>query len=435
MKNIVLTTVISLIYICPFAQKYTIAPRIINTIPAFGDCNVDPGLKEVILEFDQDMGEGFSIPDGKNFPKITNKPVWINKRKLSVPVQLDSSKTYKLLFNNWRLRNFKNTEGIPLDPDFLIFQTRGNYTADFSDETYQNLLNIFPLMYSYSNIKQIGWTELIEQNNLKDSRTNFEFTLKLLRVLKKAEDPHICLEYNGQKLYPHSRKLFVQNYNINEIYKALERSHISKNKTIVSGKYGDIGYIYIGSWDNSRKDEIRTAINRLKEFRSLENIIIDVRANAGGNEEYAKEFASCFIKEPMPYGLVKIYNENSGKFNIEHIKKVVPRQNGIIYDGNVYVLAGPKAMSSNEGFILMMKQVGNATVVGMKTYGSSGNPQPYKLSDEITLHLPSWIAYTLDNILIEGHGVEPDVEIINSQADFMKKDALFEEVIKIIEGN
>ncbi len=82
--------------------------------------------------------------------------------------------------------------------------------------------------------------------------------------------------------------------------------------------------------------------------------------------------------------------------------------------------------------LLMMKQVKNAKIIGMKSYGSTGNPKPYKLSDQITLYLPSWQAYTLDKKLIEGNGVEPDMEIINSQADFIGKDALFNEVIKYI---
>jgi len=148
----------------------------------------------------------------------------------------------------------------------------------------------------------------------------------------------------------------------------------------------------------------------------------------------AKEFASCFIKDPLPYELVKNYNKETDKFDIEHIKEIYPNKIGFTYEGNVYVLTGPRGLSSNEGFILMMKQVKKAKVIGMKTYGSSGNPKPYKLSDEITLYLPSWQAYTLDNELIEGHGIEPDIEILNSQADFNDKDALFNEVIKIIEN-
>jgi C-terminal processing protease CtpA/Prc len=89
-------------------------------------------------------------------------------------------------------------------------------------------------------------------------------------------------------------------------------------------------------------------------------------------------------------------------------------------------------MSSNEPFILMMKQLNNAKVVGMKTYGSTGNPLPIELSNDIKIFIPSWQAYTLEGKLIEGIGIEPDIEIKTTASDFKTKDFLFEEVIKLI---
>lgn len=104
------------------------------------------------------------------------------------------------------------------------------------------------------------------------------------------------------------------------------------------------------------------------------------------------------------------------------------------YSGNLYVLSGPAVMSSNESFILMMKQVPKAKVVGMRTYGSSGNPIPRELSNGVTVYLPSWQAYTLDGKLIEGNGVDPDVEIITSKKDFENNDILVDDVLKMIKN-
>lgn len=426
-----LFSIITLFYFGLVAQAQEVAPKIVSTVPTFGDCNVSTTLKELIFKFDQDMQPGMSIPDSKNMPKIIGRPTWIDKRTLSIPVKLDSNRLYILNCNTWKFRNFKNINGIPLNPDVLCFQTEGNSQSDFNKNTYNEFLRIFPKMYSYASMKQIDWTKLIKQNNLENSKTNFEFTLKMINVLKNAEDPHLWIDYLGQAYYPHSRKFYLINYNIDEIVKVLEQKKISESKLVISGKYGDIGYIYIEAWDGKRKNEILTAIDRLREFKSLKNIIVDVRANSGGDEDLAREFASCFIKAPLPYEMVKNYNEETAKFDIEHIKYINPNT-GFNYEGNVFVLSGPRALSSNEAFLLMMKQVKNAKIIGMKSYGSTGNPKPYKLSDQITLYLPSWQAYTLDKKLIEGNGVEPDMEIINSQADFIGKDALFNEVIKYI---
>jgi hypothetical protein len=96
------------------------------------------------------------------------------------------------------------------------------------------------------------------------------------------------------------------------------------------------------------------------------------------------------------------------------------------------VLIGEKVMSSNESFVLMMKQAAKSKSIGMRTYGSSGNPGPFLLSNGITINIPSWKAYTLEGKLIEGNGIEPDIEIINSASDFASTDVLLDSVVKII---
>jgi C-terminal processing protease CtpA/Prc len=163
----------------------------------------------------------------------------------------------------------------------------------------------------------------------------------------------------------------------------------------------------------------------------FKNLIIDVRENSGGNESFAKGFASYFVKDPIPYEKVKSFNKKSGAFDDEHLKKLYPNERKLYYSGNIYVLSGPSVMSSNESFILMMKQLPNAKVIGMKTYGSSGNPLPHQLSNDVTIYLPSWQAYTLDGILIEGNGIKPDIEMKTTRKDFEDKDILIEEVLKM----
>ena len=69
------------------------------------------------------------------------------------------------------------------------------------------------------------------------------------------------------------------------------------------------------------------------------------------------------------------------------------------------------------------------TTVGMSTYGSSGNPLPLVLSNKVTVNIPSWQAYTLDEKLIEGKGIKPDVEMITSRNDFLNTDAVLEKVV------
>lgn len=61
--------------------------------------------------------------------------------------------------------------------------------------------------------------------------------------------------------------------------------------------------------------------------------------------------------------------------------------------------------------VLMMEQAPQCTLMGERTYGSSGNPQPVPLANGVTVHLPTWVAMTPGGVPIEGKGVSPDVAI------------------------
>ncbi len=440
MKRTNLALILTLIWVLTSCQGKKItskqAPHIISTIPAFGDCNVDPALNEIILKFDQDMYTTTSVINSRDMPKITGKPKWMDKRTLSIPVQLDSNKLYALNFNDWKHRNFRNIGGRSLNPENLYFKTKGQVDDDvFNKTTYDEFLKVFPKRYSYASLKGIDWKNEIEQHKseMLNSKSDLEFTLKVLQILKKANDIHMSVDYDGQKFYSYSGDFHVLNFNMKYNLEKLQDKIISDNKIVVSGNYHDIGYIFIGSWGVNAEDDILTAFDRLAEFKSLKNIIIDVRANGGGNERFAKAFAACFVKDSLSYKKVKVYDESTGEFDKESIKKVYANKKGFDYCGNVYVLTGPGIVSSDESFVMMMQQMPNVKTIGMKTRGSSGNPLPYKLSNDITLFLPSWQVYSLDDKLLEGNGVSPDIEVINSQREFKGNDPLFDKVVSLIE--
>jgi len=60
------------------------------------------------------------------------------------------------------------------------------------------------------------------------------------------------------------------------------------------------------------------------------------------------------------------------------------------FDKPTAVLIGPGVVSSAESFVLMMKQGEKVTLIGQPTCGSSGNPKPHKLENNVEVYLPSW---------------------------------------------
>jgi hypothetical protein len=427
------------------AQNKGTAPKIISTIPAFGDCRVDPQLKEIILQFDQDMKDTYSVPDTKNFPQITDRAIWKDKRTFSIPVRLYQDRLYSLLLNSSKFQGFMNTEGVALNPEELHFRTKAVSGADRNKKAFGELTAFFPKQYSYASLKGIDWTALLETSRaeLEGAESSIEFALKLVKLLKAADDPHLWVDVEGQKFGTSLIKNIEGNSNLQVLFSQLHDQKFSKDFMSVAGVMDSVGYLSIRDWEtdfftlplksfgNSKNPPI-PAIDAVKELLKYPNLVIDVRENKGGNDRYARKFAALFASDSVAYEKVKYYNETSGKFDKEQIHRLVPGKDHLNYKGNIYVLSGPAVFSSNESFIQMMKQVPNAQVIGMKTYGSSGNPIPHELSNGVVIYLPSWQAYTLEGKLIEGNGVEPDLEMITTKEDFQNKDGLFEKVMNMI---
>lgn len=431
-----------------FAQTEK-APKIIRTVPLFGDFNIDANLKEVIIEFDQDMGPGFSVINSPNIPKMTGKPIWVNERTVSIPVSLSSNSLYVLLFNNSKFIGFKNKDGVALNPDQLVFHTKMNDSKELNKKAFVELFKYFPNYYSYSEFKGIDWGKEFnsQKNELENSQTNLEFAIKLVSILSKANDVHMSVDVDGIRFETSRVKIVPNNYGSPKISMSLKDMKYSEVFRVTCGTLDDIGYISIRDWNldvvnstfksmaNSSRNNIPFS-EVIDELLVKPTLIIDVRENSGGNESFAKAFASIFISDSVAYEKVKYFNEETGKYDKEQVKWIPLSEKSKKYSGKIYMLSGPSVMSSNESFILMMKQLPNVKVVGMCSYGSSGNPKPVELSNGVKIFIPSWQAFTLDNKLIEGNGINPDIEIKTTPGDFTKeKDLLFEKLMEIIKAS
>jgi Bacterial Ig-like domain len=102
-------------------------PKIVSTSPADGAADVDPGLTEVTVTFDQDMGGGMSWTGGG--PEHPNSPDgarahWQDKRTCVLPVKLEPGHHYRVGINSPSYRNFRSAAGEPAQPSSINFSTK-----------------------------------------------------------------------------------------------------------------------------------------------------------------------------------------------------------------------------------------------------------------------------------------------------------------------
>ena len=241
-----------------------------------------------------------------------------------------------------------------------------------------------------------------------NAKTSGQFAMLAGQLLKVARDAHIWLDADGDRLAG-----FRRNVRLNadrELLKRIVPQLRSVNRVVATGRFPEgPAYLVIGSWAQKTARDIEAAAKWIDELSPDDTLILDIRFNSGGSEGLAKKIAGRFVERSVVYaGHLNRDTSSPSGFSKIKTRTLKPIRPG--FRGRTVVLMGPVNMSSCEAFLLMMKQAG-AALMGEKSYGSSGNPKPVRLANEVTVFLPSWVALTPDGEPFEGKGISPDVHI------------------------
>jgi uncharacterized iron-regulated membrane protein len=108
------------------ASRAGAAPKLISSKPADGATDVDPGLTEITVTFDQEMGEDFSWTGGADSPRSPagESAQWRGKRTCVLPVKLEPGHHYRVGINSPSHRNFRSAAGDPVEPTSISFTTK-----------------------------------------------------------------------------------------------------------------------------------------------------------------------------------------------------------------------------------------------------------------------------------------------------------------------
>lgn len=177
-----------------------------------------------------------------------------------------------------------------------------------------------------------------------------------------------------------------------------------------------------------------TLFIRISTFWTLENlsmleteeyssIVLDLRNNGGGSTDYVLSYAANFVAE----GYVKYYyfNGEEKKWNVENGKRIgVP----------IVVLVNEKTASAAEIITSLLKQYGDATIVGTNTYGKGTFQMDAALGDG-TLHYTDGYFTVGRWDCWHGVGIAPDVEVqMDSALIGTPEDVQLEKALEIV-GN
>lgn len=372
-------------------------PRVVSVQPPNGETAVDPATAEIRIEFDQEMDRtGYSVcGGGQEFPKLAGPGRWASARVFTLSVQLEPEHEYRFSINCPTGQRFRNSAGEPVENTPVRFRT--GKAGPPKSQTERNRAAIAALRvaieerYSHRDRVVKDWLALFAraEHGPLEAKTPVEFAERAGAMLRAAQDGHLSLKV-GEKIIPTIQLDLRANGDPLRLPKVVPQWK-QETRGIASGRFEDsIGYLLIASWQGEAAT-FQAAHEALSSFDQAKGAVLDLRFNAGGDERIAQQFAARFVRERARFAQHRFRDPLAPSgWTPLHQRFIDPvAEPSHRYAAKVAVLIGRRCFSSNESFLLMMKYGAKAALVGVRSYGSSGNPQPIDLRNGVTLLLPS----------------------------------------------
>ena len=173
-------------------------------------------------------------------------------------------------------------------------------------------------------------------------------------------------------------------------------------------------------------DTAEVLVKTMKEAMDAgaEALILDVRDNPGGLLNTVVDVVSEFLEE----GLILYQVDGKGERRNLHADK-----GGVATDIPMVVLANGRSASASEIVVGALQDHQRATVIGATTFGKGSVNTLRRLSNDGGLYLTISRWFTPSGRMIEGSGLEPDIEVVSR--DPQKADTMqLEKAIEVLES-
>jgi len=269
-----------------------------------------------------------------------------------------------------------------------------------------------PLTEVGVDVKEGSYILAVDGNSTKDMKD-------IYRSLVGKANTLVELTVNTSPSFDGSRKIIVKPLaDESQLY---YYDWVQGNiKKVNEATNGQIGYIHIPDMVSEGLNEfVKHYYPQLKK----KGVIIDDRGNGGGN-------VSPMILERLQREVYRATMErNASEGN--------PVPYATIHGPKVLLIDSYSA-SDGDLFAFGFKKLNLGTVIGQRTWGGVvGISGTLPFIDGADLRKPEFASYSSDKSewIIEGHGVEPDIEVSNNPYDqYMGKDAQLQKAIEVIMG-
>lgn len=279
---------------------------------------------------------------------------------------------------------------------------------------YDILKENYPFFEVNKRLHNVDWlgNKSKYKRLIKNTKTDTEYLVAMSKILGDLHNPHTGI-LTGQTFkhlykvnYPNwndalgdFRVMYRYNFNGDVRSAEFDKEPALETKVLVDN---EIAYMKINSMSYYHFEEDLARIKDfLKEVEDYEKLIIDIRGNAGGLDDYWKNIVALLIDETHSAEYYSIFKENTRNkydtYKLKDIRTVNDLDESILnqfpeeiktdfkfyklntiqvdpleemgFNGKVYLLVDSGVFSSAEKFASFAKDTGFATLVGETTGG------------------------------------------------------------------
>ncbi len=179
---------------------------------------------------------------------------------------------------------------------------------------------------------------------------------------------------------------------------------------------GSIGYLALNSFNEERV--VRDFESVWASIEKTDGLIIDLRANPGGNEGYGRPILACLFDRPFQTTIRgtrrnRAYFRAQGEVMDWHIwpQQILRPRGTQFYSNPVLVLTSARTGSAAEDFLSTLVIEKRATIVGEPTAGSTGQPLFVALPGGGGAGICTSKSWYPDRTTFVGVGIQPHLRV------------------------
>lgn len=282
--------------------------------------------------------------------------------------------------------------------------------------------------YAGFSASTINWDEVYQlyQAQVSPNLAEQPFFDLMAQMLDTLRDSHIRLKRANQSVG------FSPEFS-SQFDEEVLRTYLTQQSSHAMYTYGKVnpetGYFHIDTFEGHHSgyehiDEI------LDELSDCTGIIIDVRRNAGGDENWARYVAGKFYEQNHVYSYYQVRNGPDHDDLSEAVYQECPQAPNARTDVNLVLLIDNTVGSAGEDFVMMLQQIPGITLIGTTTAGLPGGvPTQAELPNGWTLQIPIAAQFTLDGTPLLHQGITPDIQVAQA---IPGRDMLIERAIEFL---